>query len=131
MTAGIVLWQVNALEFQDINRMSLQQEQKTVLKNCQGLIYKKRNMKNVKVIIEQGSDNRYSAYMDYYDLDFGLAGFGATSSDAIIDFYEAYEQEKRMSAKEGKETPELIFDFVAPEQAVNPIKVGKVEYEFA
>ena len=70
-------------------------------------------MKKVKVIVERGSDNRYSAYMDYYDLDFGLAGFGVTPKDAITDFYEAYEQEKRMSAKEGKEMPELIFDLFA------------------
>ena len=67
-------------------------------------------MKNVKVIVELGSDNKYSAYMDYYDLDFGLAGFGDTAKDAIADFYEAYEQEKRISAKEGKNVPELIFD---------------------
>jgi len=85
-------------------------------------------MKRVNVIVERGSDNRYSAYMDYYDLDFGLAGFGASPSDAIADFYEAYEQEKRMSAKEGKETPELIFDhFVNFEQAESLVE----EYEFA
>jgi len=95
-------------------------------------------MKKVKVIVERGSDNRYSAYtsyfvhgtsMDYYDLDFGLAGFGATPNDAIIDFYDAYEQEKRMSAKEGKVTPELVFDiFANPEQVISP---AKMEYEFA
>ena len=84
-------------------------------------------MKKVKVFVERGSDNRYSAYMDYYDFDFGLAGFGATPDDAIADFYEAYEQEKRISAKEGKETPELIFDIF--EQTRKPVK--KVEYEFA
>ena len=67
-------------------------------------------MKKVKVIVERGSDNRFSAYMDYYDLDFGLAGFGSTANDAIVDFYEAYEEEKVMSAKEGKMTPELVFD---------------------
>jgi hypothetical protein len=83
-------------------------------------------MKKVKVYLERGSDNRYSAYMDYYDLDFGLAGFGATPNDAIADFYEAYEQEKRMCAKEGKEAPELIFDI--SEQTEIP---KKVEYEFA
>ena len=65
---------------------------------------------NVKVVVERGSDNKYSAYMDYYDLDFGLAGFGNTAKDAITDFYKAYEQEKKMSAKEGKAIPELIFD---------------------
>ena len=67
-------------------------------------------MKRVNVIVERGSDNRYSAYMDYYDLDFGLAGFGNTANEAITDFYEAYEEEKVMSAKEGKMAPELLFE---------------------
>ena len=67
-------------------------------------------MKKVKVIVERGSDNRFSAYMDYYDLDFGLAGFGNTANDAIADFYEAYEEEKVMSVKEGKMAPDLVFD---------------------
>ncbi len=64
----------------------------------------------VPVIVERGSDNKYSAYMDYYDLDFGLAGFGDTAKDAVADFYEAWEEEKKMSAKEGKTIPELVFD---------------------
>jgi hypothetical protein len=65
---------------------------------------------NVNVVVERGSDNKYSAYMDYYDLDFGLAGFGDTAQDAIADFYEAYEEEKIMCTKEGKKAPELEFD---------------------
>ena len=89
-------------------------------------------MQKVKVIVERGSDNKYSAYMDCYDFDFGLAGFGNTSNEAIADFYEAYEQEKRMSLKEGKETPELVFDIfydlVGAEQVKNQTKV---EYEYA
>jgi hypothetical protein len=64
----------------------------------------------VKVIIERGSDNKYSAYMDYYDFDFGLSGFGNTAKEAIADFYESYEEEKTMCAKEGKVIPELEFD---------------------
>jgi predicted RNase H-like HicB family nuclease len=67
-------------------------------------------MKKVKVIIERGSDNRYSAYMDCYDFDFGLAGFGNTSKEAIADFYEAWEEEKAMYAKENKIAPEIEFD---------------------
>ena len=79
-------------------------------------------MYKVRVILERGSDNRYSAYMDYYDFDFGLAGFGATPKEAVLDFYEAYEQEKRICAKEGKEIPDLDFDFYVPEQAENVTK---------
>jgi len=67
-------------------------------------------MKNVKVIVERGSDNRYSAYMDCYDLEFGLAGFGNSAKEAIEDFYEAWDEEKAMYAKEGKVAPALEFD---------------------
>ncbi|MDR2691470.1 MAG: hypothetical protein LBB73_04120 [Dysgonamonadaceae bacterium] len=67
-------------------------------------------MEKVKVIVELGSDNRYSAYMDCYDYNFGLAGFGSTAKDAIEDFYESYREERDMCAKEGKEMPELEFD---------------------
>jgi hypothetical protein len=48
--------------------------------------------------------------MDNYELDFGLAGFGDTANLALKDFYESYEEEKQMSAAEGKETPELQFE---------------------
>ncbi|MDR0695086.1 MAG: DNA-binding protein [Prevotellaceae bacterium] len=64
----------------------------------------------VKVIVERGSDGKYSAYMDYYKLDFGLSGFGDTAKAAMADFHEAFEQEKRMCAAEGKQPPELEFD---------------------
>jgi hypothetical protein len=74
------------------------------------MIKNKNNMEKVKVIVERGSDNRFSAYMDCYDFDFGLAGFGDTAKSAITDFYECYEEEKKMSAKEGKNAPDLEFD---------------------
>jgi hypothetical protein len=65
----------------------------------------------VKVVVEQGKDRRYSACMDYEgDLPFGLAGFGKTAKSAIADFYESYEEEKRMSREEGKTIPALEFD---------------------
>ena len=65
----------------------------------------------VKVIIEKGKDNRFSAYMDYYELDFGLSGFGKTAQEAIRDFYECYEEAKNMQSREGKIAPELEFEF--------------------
>jgi len=67
-------------------------------------------MKKVKVIVERGSDNKYSAYMDYYDFDFGLAGFGSNAKSAIDDFYKAYNEEQAMCANEGKAIPELEFE---------------------
>ena len=67
-------------------------------------------MNKVKVIVERGKDGKYSAYMDCYDFDFGLAGFGNTAKEAITDFYASYEEEKAMSQKEGKTVPELEFN---------------------
>ncbi|MDR0835005.1 MAG: helix-turn-helix domain-containing protein [Tannerella sp.] len=66
-------------------------------------------MRKVNVIVERGSDNKYSAYMDCHDLDFGLSGFGDTAKDAISDLRAAYDEEKVMCAKEGKQCPELEF----------------------
>ena len=66
----------------------------------------------VKVIVEKGKDNRFSAYMDYYELDFGLSGFGKTAREAINDFYECYEEAKIMQSREGKIAPELEFEMV-------------------
>jgi hypothetical protein len=68
-------------------------------------------MKKVKVIVERGSDNKFSAIMDCYDYDFGLSGFGNTPKEAIADFYECYDEAKVMNTNEGKSTPELEFDF--------------------
>ena len=67
-------------------------------------------MKKVKVIVERGNDDRYSAYMDNYDFNFGLAGFGNSAKAAIDDFYEAFEEEKAMSTNEGKAIPDLEFE---------------------
>ena len=67
-------------------------------------------MDKIKVIVERGSDNKFSAYMDYYEFNFGLAGFGNTAKTAIADFYKAYEEEKAMCLKEGTVIPELKFE---------------------
>jgi hypothetical protein len=69
-------------------------------------------MEKVKVIVELDNDNKYSAYMDFYNYNFGLAGFGHTAKDAIEDFYESYREERDMCTKEGKEIPELEFDII-------------------
>jgi len=112
--AGTAQSQINDSEFQDIHRKNLQREQKEALKNYLELSYnnclKIEQMKKVKVIVERGSDDKYSAYMDYYDFDFGLAGFGDSERAAIEDFYKAYEEEKIMCTQEGKVIPELEFE---------------------
>jgi hypothetical protein len=64
----------------------------------------------VDVIVEKGKDNLFSVNMDYYELDFGLSGFGKTADAAINDFYQCWEEEKEMCKNEGKEIPELEFN---------------------
>ena len=54
-------------------------------------------METVKVIVECGKDGKYSAFMDCYDYDFGLSGYGNTAKEAINDFYSCVEEEKVMS----------------------------------
>jgi len=79
-------------------------------------------METVKVIIEKGSDNRYSVVMDSCKFDFGLAGFGDTEKEAVEDFWECYEEEKGMCANEGKIAPALNFQFVKGEKReTNPL----------
>jgi hypothetical protein len=67
-------------------------------------------MKKVKVILERGIDGKFSANMDCFDFDFGLSGFGDTAKEALRDFYECYEEAKKINASSGKETPILEFD---------------------
>ena len=64
----------------------------------------------VDVIIEKGKDNLYSANMDYYNLDFGLSGFGKTAEDAINDFYQCWNEAKEMCNTNGYKIPELEFN---------------------
>ena len=67
-------------------------------------------MEKVKVIVECGKDGKFSAFMDCYDYNFGLSGFGKTAQEAINDFYECYEEAKIMEAREGNKAPDLEFD---------------------
>ncbi|MDR2146058.1 MAG: helix-turn-helix domain-containing protein [Tannerella sp.] len=67
-------------------------------------------MNTVKVIVECGCDGKFSAFMDCYEYDFGLAGFGNTAKEAINDFQACVKEEKEMREKEGKTMPDLIFD---------------------
>ena len=61
-------------------------------------------------IVERGNDGKYSVFMDCYDYDFSLAGFGSSIKEEITDFYACVEEEKAMHRKEGKTMPELEFD---------------------
>lgn len=63
------------------------------------------------VIVEKNSDGTYSAYMDNDMPDFGLAGYGESAKEAIDDFRVAVDETRELMRKEGKEMPEMTFDF--------------------
>ena len=65
----------------------------------------------VRVFIER-SNNGYSAYMpDDNNLPFGLTGDGKTAQEAMQDFLLARDEMKEFFIEEGKEFPEVEFDF--------------------
>ncbi len=66
---------------------------------------------NIRVFIERGNDG-YSAYMpDENNLPFGLIGDGDTAQEAINDFYKARDEMKDLFKEEGKEFPDVEFEF--------------------
>lgn len=65
-----------------------------------------------KVFVAKGSDGTYDATMEYNEaIPFGLLGQGKTVKEAIDDFYNSFEEAKQMLADEGKECPEIEFEF--------------------
>ena len=68
--------------------------------------------KKITVIVETGKD-LFSCFMVGEDNGVtGLVGDGKTARKAIDDFYLCYEEEKDYCRKEGKNVPELEFDFI-------------------
>jgi predicted RNase H-like HicB family nuclease len=65
----------------------------------------------VTVIIEQNSKGHYSAYISDERIKFGILGEGKTAGETIEDFKIGYEEMKETYQGEGKEFPELEFDF--------------------
>lgn len=66
----------------------------------------------IKVIVETGKDGFGCFMSDHPKNVSGLTGFGKTSRKAIDDFYLCYEEEKRWRREQGKEEPQLEFEFV-------------------
>ena len=64
----------------------------------------------VDVLVEKGKDNLFSVNMIYYELDFGLSGFGKTAEEAINDFYQCWDEAKEMCIEDRKEVPQLEFN---------------------
>jgi len=72
---------------------------------------KSRIMK-ATVVIEKAKDGTFSCYMEDADrFDFALFGSGETAEEAKNDLLTAYGEIKEMNAEEGKETPELGFEW--------------------
>lgn len=68
--------------------------------------------RKIRVIVETGKD-MFACFMigDYKGLA-GLCGDGKTARKAIDDFYLCYEEEKQCCREEGKEIPDLEFEFI-------------------
>lgn len=66
----------------------------------------------VTVIIERGADGTFDANMEFVkSIPFGLLGQGKTVADTIADFYNSYGEIQAMYKAEGKECPQLEFEF--------------------
>ena len=65
----------------------------------------------VKVIIEQNSKGRYSAFIDDNRITFGILGEGKTVEETIEDFKIGYQEMKETYQSVGREISELEFEF--------------------
>ncbi len=68
--------------------------------------------KKISVIVETGKD-LFSCFMagEHEGIPL-LIGDGKTARDAIDDFRRSYEEEKEYCMEQGKEVPELEFEFI-------------------
>lgn len=62
-------------------------------------------------IIEKSADGFYSCYTDQEFDEFCLLGYGDTVEDAKQDLFAAYQEIKQDRESEGKETPEIEFEW--------------------
>lgn len=68
--------------------------------------------KKITVIVESGKDS-FSCFMpESHEGISGMIGSGKTARDAIADFYVCYEDEKKFCKEDGREMPELDFEFI-------------------
>ncbi|WP_321480471.1 hypothetical protein [uncultured Bacteroides sp.] len=65
-----------------------------------------------RVIVEQGADGTYSAYISSENIPYGIIGEGNSVSETIEDFKTGYEEMKESYALEDKEFPECEFEYV-------------------
>ena len=65
-----------------------------------------------QVIIERGMDGTFSAYIGGNTrLPFGVIGEGKTVQETMEDFMGGYEEMKELFLEEGRDFPEVVFEF--------------------
>ena len=62
-------------------------------------------------IIERGNDGTYSVFIESNNVPFGAIGDGKTVAEAIADFNNSIDEIRAYYAEEGKEFPDLEFEF--------------------
>lgn len=70
-------------------------------------------MKQVKVIIERSLSGEYSAYMDCYDLEYGVNAQGGSIEEAKANFEAVYNGMRSDFARDGKQFTEVTWEFEA------------------
>lgn len=67
--------------------------------------------KRINVVIERGVDGTFSAYIADRDCEFGCIGEGKSVEETKKDFMTAVEEMKEVYLANGKEFPEVEFEF--------------------
>lgn len=62
-------------------------------------------------VIERGNDGTYGIYIASDNVPFGAIGDGATVAEAMADFNNSIDEIREHYAAEGKEFPDLEFEF--------------------
>lgn len=63
----------------------------------------------LKATLEKTPDGRYTCIVD--DYSYGLAGYGQTAEEAKSDMLLCYEEMKELWRGDGKEMPEMEFEY--------------------
>lgn len=68
--------------------------------------------KSINVVVERGIDSTYSAYIADDNCEFGCIGEGNSVEETIRDFTLAVEEMKEVYLEQGKEFPEVEFNYI-------------------
>lgn len=62
-------------------------------------------------VIEKGTDGTYGVFIESDNVPFGAIGDGETVAEAVADFNNSIDEMRAFYAEQGKEFPELEFEF--------------------